>query len=304
MNHPLSYLIIGAGGTGGAIGAYLAKAGKDVTWIARGSHLNAIRELDMTLTRPDDSFTIRPAKACTMEEYDGHPDVIFVCVKGYSIESIIPFLQRVTDTHTVVIPILNIYGTGGKIQPYLPGVPVMDGCVYVAAHREADGRICLSANLLRVVFGPRTKEEYLSVLEMIRDDLSESGIETILSDNIRRDAMVKYSYISAQNACGLYYDIPAGPMQKPGKERDCFAALCSEIEKLGNAMGITFEEDLAERNLAIIDSLGSEMLTSMQRDIKDGRPSEIDGLVFEVPRLAKEYGITLPLFEKITNALR
>ena len=304
MNHPLSYLIIGAGGTGGAIGAYLAKAGKDVTWIARGSHLDAIQKQGLTLTRPDDSFTIHPAKACTMEEYDGHPDVIFVCVKGYSIESIIPFLQRAADPHTVVIPILNIYGTGGKIQPHLPGVPVMDGCVYVAAHREADGKIRLSANLLRVVFGPRTEEASLPVLQTIRDEMAASGIETILSDNIRRDAMVKYSYISAQNACGLYYDIPAGPMQKPGEERDCFAGLCAEIEKLGNAMGITFEEDLAQRNLAIIDSLGPEMLTSMQRDIKDGRPSEIDGLVFEVLRLAEEYHVSLPLYEKIANALR
>lgn len=304
MNHPLSYLIIGAGGTGGAIGAYLAKAGKDVTWIARGSHLDAIQKQGLTLARPDDSFTIHPAKACTMEEYDGHPDVIFVCVKGYSIESILPFLQRIADSHTIVIPILNIYGTGGKIQPHLSGVPVMDGCVYVAAHREADGRIRLSANLLRVVFGPRTKEESLPVLQAIRDDMTASGIDTILSDNIRRDAMVKYSYISAQNACGLYYDIPAGPMQKPGEERDCFAGLCSEIEKLGNAMGITFEEDLAQRNLAIIDSLGPEMLTSMQRDIKDGRPSEIDGLVFEVLRLAEEYHVSLPLYEKIASALR
>ena len=303
MKPVFSYLIVGAGGTGGAIGAYLAKAGKPVTWIARGSHLSAIRERGLTLSRPDDSFTIHPATACTMEEYEGRPDVIFVCVKGYSVSSILPFLKRVSDSHTIVIPVLNIYGTGGKMQPHLPGVSVMDGCIYVAAHRESDGIIRMNSYLLRVVFGPRNRGEFRHTLNQIRDDLAESGMEAVLSDDIRRDALVKYSYISAQNACGMYYNVPAGPMQHPGRERDCFAALSREVEALGHAMGISFDMDLAKHNLDIIDSLGPDMMTSMQRDLLAGRPSEIDGLIFEVTRLAKQYGILLPEFEKITNAL-
>ena len=78
------YLIIGTGGTGGAIGGYLAKAGKDVTFIARGTHLKAIKEKGLRIIRPKDEFVISPAQAFDFESYSGNPDVIFVCVKGYS----------------------------------------------------------------------------------------------------------------------------------------------------------------------------------------------------------------------------
>ena len=77
----MKYLIIGTGGTGGAIGAYLAKASKDVTFIARGKHLDAIKEKGLRIIRPNDEFTLFPAKATDLESYDEKPDVIFVCVK-------------------------------------------------------------------------------------------------------------------------------------------------------------------------------------------------------------------------------
>ena len=88
----MKYLIVGSGGTGATIGAYLAKASKDVTFIARGKHLDAIKEKGLRIIRPDDEFTIYPAKAATLESYDEKPDVIFVCVKGYSLDSVIPQL--------------------------------------------------------------------------------------------------------------------------------------------------------------------------------------------------------------------
>jgi len=122
----LKYAIIGAGGTGGVIGAYMAKAGKDVTLIARGKHLDAVRNSGIKIERPySGKHETIAVKASAMEEYNEKADVIFVCVKSYSLGDTIPFIKRIAHEKTIVIPILNVYGTGGRMQkdllPTLPG---------------------------------------------------------------------------------------------------------------------------------------------------------------------------------------
>ncbi len=303
MEKQLSYLIIGAGGTGGTVGAYMERAGKDVTLIARGRHLQAMQEKGLRLIRPKDEFTISPIKAFDMDSYAGSPDVIFVCVKGYSIEETIPFIQRIARPETVVIPILNIYGTGGRMQEKLPDLLVTDGCIYVAAQIQEPGCILMKGDILRVIYGVRRKEEYRPVLAQIQQDLIDSQILGVCSENIQRDALLKFSYVSPQGACGLYYDVPAGAMQKEGEIRDCFAALIHEIDLLAGAMGITFTEDIVARNLAILDSLDPSMTTSMQRDVAAGKPSELDGLIYAVVRMGEQYGVVLPTYQRIAEAL-
>lgn len=301
----MKYLVIGAGGTGGCIGAYMTEAGRDVTLIARGAHLAAMQAdgLHMETTKKG-NYTVKPVKATDMEHYAEHPDVIFVCVKGYSLEETIPFIRRVAKPETVVIPILNIYGTGGRLQERLPELLVTDGCIYIAAEIRKPGWLWQNGDIFRVVFGVRKPSEYREVLEQVRQDLEDSGITGILSDNIQRDALQKFSYVSPAAACGQYYDVMAGDMQKPGEIRDTFAALIHEIDVLAEAMGIHFETDIVRTNLDILDSLTPEASTSMQRDVKQGKASEMDGLIFEVVRMGRTYGVKLPVYEKIAEELR
>lgn len=305
----MKYLIIGAGGTGGAIGAYMVRAGKDVTFIARGEHLLAMREKGLRVIRPEDEFSVYPVKACTMEEYTETPDVVLVCVKGYSIDEVIPFIQRVAGPRTVIIPILNIYGTGGRMQPHFPDNLVTDGCIYIASEITEPGVIMMKGYILRVVFGLRREDAHLAdkfmpLLEEIRDDLNDSEILGFLTENIERDALLKFSYVSAQSTVGVYYDVPTGPIQQQGEIRDCFAGLIREIWKLADAMGIEFEEDIVERNLKILDDITPDMTTSMQRDIMAGKASEIDGQIYEVVRMAEKYNVELPLYEEIAAELK
>ena len=323
----MKYLVIGVGGTGGAVGSHLARAGHDVTFIARGRHLEAMREKGLRVIRPDCEFTIDPVSACTEAEYiesviesDNHPDVIFVCVKGYSVDSVIPFIRAVAAPETVVIPILNIFGTGAEMQKDLPEITVTDGCIYVASEIREPGVIWMNGTILRVVFGLRTDQREqlviekgdllpgqmvsaMSVMRRAEKDLNDSGIKGLLSSNIERDALHKFSYVSPQGACGLYYGVPAGALQKPGEIRDCFAGLIAEIAALADAMGFGFDSDVVSENLKIIDGLSPDMTTSLQRDVAAGKVSEIDGLIYNVVRLAREYGLELPLYEKITAEL-
>lgn len=313
-NRDIKYMVIGAGGTGGAIGSHLARAGRDVTFIARGRHLEAIRTEGLRVIKPSGGFTVRDFRAFTEESFleegrSAMPDVIIVCVKGYSIDSIIPFVREAAASGAVVIPILNLFGTGRYMQEKLPGITVTDGCIYVASEIKSPGVLLMNGEILRVVFGLRSedaekKPQYEELFRRIHDDMTGAGIDCIVSDNIERDALRKFSYVSPQGACGLYYGIATGPMQHPGEERDCFAGLVHEIQLLAEAMGVDFGEDIVETNLRILDDLNPDMTTSLQRDIAAGRSSEIDGLIFEVPRLGKQYGINLPVYEMIVDKLR
>ena len=301
----MKYLIIGAGGTGGSIGAYMTEAGKDVTLIARGLHLKKMQEegLAMETTRKG-NYTVFPIKAMDMEHYDERPDIIFGCVKGYSLEEVVPFISRAADENTIVIPILNIYGTGSRLQEKLPGLLVTDGCIYVAAEIKEPGTIWQNGDIFRIVYGVREKEELRPELLEVAKDLKESGIEGVLSDNIRRDALQKFAYVSPMAACGLYYHVSAGEVQKTGDPRDTFVKLMKEVDALAVAMGVPFLADIVTTNLQILDALNPTASTSMQRDIYAGKPSEIDGLIYEVVRMGRKYGVPTPTYEMVEKKAR
>lgn len=301
----MKYAIIGAGGTGGCLGFFLKKAGKDVTLIARGKHLEAIRKNGLTIQKLwDESRETLPVKACTAEEYKEIPDVILVCVKGYSMDETVPTIKKIAGKETVVIPILNIYGMGGRLQKKLPELTVTDGCIYVSANIMEPGVILQHGKILRVVFGARKPEEETEKMREVAKDMVTDDLEVILSENIRRDAMVKFSYVSPIGAAGLYCNAVAADFQREGEQREMFKALIREIVALSHAMGIEFEEDLVERNLKILASLSPEATTSMQRDVIEGKRSEMDGLVYEVVRMGREYKVSMPQYEKAAACFR
>lgn len=298
----MKYLIYGAGGIGGCLAAFLAQGGKDVSLIARGAHLEAIQKNGLVLETGHGTFAV-PVRACEQEQVADKPDVIFVCVKGYSLEGTLPTLKRLSDGHTIVIPLLNIYGTGARLQPELSPALVTDGCIYIAAEIKAPGTVHMSGDIFRVVFGPRTPEEYRPELEEVARDLNDCGIEGILSQNIQRDALMKFSVVSPMAACGIYHHIQVGGMQVPGQPREDFKALVAEIGALAQAMGFPFPEDPVARSLAIQDALDPDASTSLKRDLDARKPSEVDGLIFEVVRLGRKYHVPTPMYDRVAAKL-
>ena len=311
----MKYIILGAGGTGGILGFYMTKAGKDVTLIARNAHLEVMKKQGLSVEKmwTNETETI-PVSAESMESYEAKgekADVILVCVKKYSLDSCIPFIQNISHKNTIVVPVLNVYGTGAYLQEKLPKVLVTDGCIYVSANIKQPGVLLQHGEILRVFFGVREKKdlkklngqinsEYKAeiLLKKIAQDFKDSGIDGILSDNIKRDALTKFSYVSPIGTAGLYLHAVAGDFQQESEARELFKTLIREIVTLANAMGITFEEDLVERNLKILSNLPEEATTSMQRDVMEGKQSEIDGLVYEVVRMVKKYGVEVPAYRK------
>ena len=288
----MKYVVVGAGGTGGILGAELCRAGCDVTLIARGEHLKKIREHGLIVRQlkdgSEETFLI---SAMPEEEFQGTADVVFVCVKGYSIESVLPFLDRVTNAESVIIPVLNIFTTGETLRSALPGTYVVDGCIYVSANIDEPGVLLQHAKILRVVCGAAPGQEKREILEEVKKEVRNPEFRFVVSDHIRRDAMKKFCYVSPIGAAGLYYHATAGDFQEEGEKRNLFIGLMREVEALAEKMGCPFDGDHQP----------PEATTSLQRDVYAGKQSEIKGLILDIPKLGEQYGLDLPLYRSVAE---
>ena len=304
-NSNLKYLIAGTGGVGGSIAAFLSLSGKDVTCIARGEHLAAIRGNGLQLHSDLKGEHCLKVAAFTAEEFQGKADVIFVCVKGYSVDSITELIKRASHERTVVIPILNVYGTGPRIGQLVPHVTVLDGCIYIVGFVSGPGEITQMGKIFRLVFGARPQQGVAPErLETIADVLRKAGIKADISDDINRDTFIKWSFISAMACTGAYHDVPMGPLQHPGAERDTFIGLSKESSEIGRKMGITYAEDPIGYNLKVIDKLDPDSTASMQKDIAKGHESEIQGLLFDMIALGEKMDVDMPTYRKVAQKFK
>lgn len=296
-------LIVGTGGVGGSIAGFLALDGHNVTCIARGEHLQSILDNGLHLKSDLKGDHFLNVKACTAEEYNDKADIIFVCVKGYSLDdSIKSVIEKAAKEDTLVVPILNVYGTGTKISNMVPEVTVLDGCIYIVGFVSGKGEITQMGKIFRLVFGARKEAPVeMSRLEEIQIMLVHAGIKADLSDDINRDTFVKWAFISAMACTGAYHEVTMGALQHEGEERDTFIGLSRESAQIAEKCGIVFKEDPIKYNLMVIDKLDPESTASMQKDIERGHQSEIKGLLFDMIELGEKYDIDMPTYRKVVK---
>lgn len=296
-------LIVGTGGVGGSIAGFLALDGHNVTCIARGEHLQSILDNGLHLKSDLKGDHFLNVKACTAEDYNDKADIIFVCVKGYSLDdSIKSVIEKAAKEDTLVVPILNVYGTGTKISNMVQDVTVLDGCIYIVGFVSGKGEITQMGKIFRLVFGARKEAPVeMSRLEEIQSMLVHAGIKADLSDNINRDTFVKWAFISAMACTGAYHEVTMGALQHEGEERDTFIGLSRESAQIAEKCGIIFKEDPIKYNLMVIDKLDPESTASMQKDIEKGHQSEIKGLLFDMIELGEKYDIDMPTYRKVVK---
>lgn len=294
-------LIVGTGGVGGSIAGFLALDGHNVTCIARGEHLQSILDNGLHLKSDLKGDHFLNVKACTAEDYNDKADIIFVCVKGYSLDdSIKSVIEKAAKEDTLVVPILNVYGTGTKISNMVQDVTVLDGCIYIVGFVSGKGEITQMGKIFRLVFGARKEAPVeMSRLEEIQSMLVQAGIKADLSDDINRDTFVKWAFISAMACTGAYHEVTMGVLQHEGEERDTFIGLSRESAQIAEKCGIIFKEDPIKYNLMVIDKLDPESTASMQKDIAKGHQSEIKGLLFDMIELGEKYDIDMPTYRKV-----
>lgn len=212
---------------------------------------------------------------------------------------------KASDKDTLIIPILNVYGTGPRIGQLVPHVTVLDGCIYIVGFVSGPGEITQMGKIFRLVFGAHPQQGVaLERLETIADVLRKAGIKADISDDINRDTFIKWSFISAMACTGAYHDVPMGPLQHPGAERDTFIGLSKESSEIGRKMGITYAEDPIGYNLKVIDKLDPDSTASMQKDIAKGHESEIQGLLFDMIALGEKMDVDMPTYRKVAQKFK
>ncbi|MDD2960565.1 MAG: 2-dehydropantoate 2-reductase [Muribaculaceae bacterium] len=299
------YLIIGTGGVGGSIAGFLALGGYDVECIARGKHLEAIRQNGLHLKSDLKGEHHINIPAYSAEEYNNTPDVIIVCVKQYSLDSIKDLLNRVATKDTIILPILNIYGTGDKIEKIAPKFHIIDGCIYIVGFVSGVGEITQMGKVFNLIFGAREgKPVDNNRLNEISTTLDNCGIHNTVSHHIEAATFTKWSFISAMACTGAYYDTTMRAIQHEGEERKMFTNLSYESAELASKIGIkgiANKEDMLKAHLAVMDKLDPESTASMQKDLAKGHQSEIKGMLFDMLELGKAYNLDMPTYGLVAS---
>ena len=295
----MKYLIVGAGGTGGSIGAFLRKAGHDVDFIARGEHLASIRENGLTL---DGEFTVS-ANAFSAEEYAGTADVIFVCVKAYSLEEIYGLVRSALRPDSLVVPILNGLDIGGRLRKAIPEADVLDSCLYINAFVSSPGVIHRSGKLLRLVCADHTDKSSPARVRALAEEWERAGLRVHLSDQVDRDLFRKFMIVSPLAGAQIYFDRTAGFLQEDASARAFFVALISELGQIAAKRGFRFPVDMAEDGLKRVDALEKDVAASLYLDVKKGRRSEFEEQILAPIRLGEQLGVPMEHYRLVAEKM-
>jgi 2-dehydropantoate 2-reductase len=298
----MKYLVIGAGGTGGLIGGYLAKKQYDVTLVARGEHLRIIQTQGLSIkTYGKEPVRITTIKAISAQEIgDQKFDVIFICVKAYDLPHILTVLKSAAHTKTMIIPILNSLRAGSYLRSVLPGFLIYDGCIYITGYVSAPGEVSQNNQIFKIFYGLDGADPKPNPLkEKMEKDMLECGIEIRYSSLITNEIFRKLTFTSAFASCAAYHNKQAADLQLNGPYRQLFVSLLQELKQISDAAGFGLTESFFEDNLRILDNLSADFTASIQKDLLQKKPDERNELIFDMIRLANKHGVQITYYEKI-----
>ena len=294
--------VMGAGSVGGYLGGMLAREGHDVSLIARGAHLEAIRERGLRVVRDHEEFTIGCAATDNPAEV-GPVEVALLTTKTYQSAEAVPAMAPMVGPETTVLCLQN------GIDSYL--VPsevfgeerVMAGAVYIEAGRDAPGVARQAGDVVRVVFG-ETDGSLSERGRAIADAFNESGVPAELTDDLRTGLWSKFLFISTMaGVTSLARATLAELMPRP-EWREVVIGCLREIEAAGRANGVDFPPDVHETTLAYIDENLEDLQASMHTDVMAGRPLELETFTGAVVRAGTAGGVTTPINDVIYAMLK
>jgi len=295
-------VVMGSGGTGGYFGAKLARAGEDVTFVARGAHLEAIRSQGLRVNSAiDGEWTVR---APAVERLDGLPpaDLILFCVKSFDTESAGEIIKPAVGHGTGVLPVLNGVDNVEKLERILGPGHVMGGVAQVLATIEAPG-VVSHRFLGRLIFGEmdgRPSERARAFLQACE----RAGIQAETSSNMLRALWQKYVMIAAQAGMTALTRSPAGVVRSVPETRLMYRLILGEMVALGNAAGAGLDSSVVESSMGMLDNLGAAFTSSLHHDLVQGRRLELEALHGHAVRLGNRHGVPTPMLFAVYAALR
>jgi 2-dehydropantoate 2-reductase len=294
--------VIGTGGVGGYFGAKLALAGHDVTFVARGRHLEAIRRDGLRIDSEATPMHVKKARATDDVASIGPVDVAMLCVKLWDVEATAPKLRPLAAQGGVVIPFQNGIDSPAIVARALGPDGVVGGIAYIAASIAGPGAVRHVGTMARLrvgAFDGRREDAAQAFVEAA----SRAGIEIALAPDIRRGIWEKFVFLSALSGMTCLTRQPVGVIRADAHLRATFEAVMRETWAVGRAQGVALADDFVDRQLAFADTLPHEMRASMLHDLLAGNRLEAPWLCGAVVRLGRELGVATPVNATILAAL-
>ena len=295
-------VVFGAGGVGGFFGGKLVQAGHDVTFVARGKHLDAIRQKGLQVKSINGDFKVQ-APAVQSLEGQNDADLILISVKSWQLESAAKAIKPVINKDTSVLPLLNGANIADRLSEIIPPEQVVAGLCRIVSRIELPGVIDHFAfKKPEIIFGlydGRTNAK----LKLIKSIFDTAGIANKLSTNIRLDIWKKFLFITMVSGMGALTRSPFGVMREDEHIRSLIYQTASEIVSIANHMDIGLDNEDIEKSFEAIDATLYDTTASMQRDIMAGRPSELHNFNGYIVRMGRELHLNTPINSLIYHCL-
>lgn len=298
----MKILIMGTGGVGGYYGGLLAQQGNDVTFIARGGHLDAIRREGLKVNSIHGDFTVAPANATDEPGDVGPVDLILFCTKTYHTEEAAQAIRPAVGRQTTVLPLQNGVDAAERIGKVVGMEQMIGGATWLSSSLEAPGVIKQVSQFRRIVFGELygTRSERI---QSIYEVLKNTGINVEVSENILKVLWSKFVFISSASSFGSLTRLPMGEYRSIPETRNMIISLMREVESVARGQGITLDEDIVQQSLEFMDKAAPHIKASMQLDVASGRRTELESMVGVIGRKGRQLRVPTPLADFVYASL-
>ena len=295
--------VIGTGGIGGPYGASLAKAGADVTFVARGAHLAAIRQNGLRIEGDRGETHILPARATDDIAEIGAVDVILCCVKLWDLDGVAGQIRAIVGPQTAVIPLQNGVDAAEQMSRILGREPVMGGTAFVTGTIVTPGVIRQTGTYQRMTFG-ELDGQLRERGERLRDLCEAAGFEGVLSSDVMVPIWEKFIGLVPLSGFNALTRLPLGKWRHDSDLSPLFEAALRETVAVGLAEGVRLPADCIDRTLALTRSMPAHHMTSMGNDLIRGRRLELPWFAGKVVELGRRHGIKTPVNNFVYAALK
>lgn len=293
---------MGAGAVGGYFGARLAAAGEDVTFIARGRHLEAIRAAGLRVLSSKGDLAVRPARATDDPGETGPVDIVLFCVKLWDTDSAGREVRPLVGQDTGVISLQNGVEPEERLAAILGARHVMGGTAAIAAVIAEPGVIRHTGSFARLEFG-ELDDRRSGRAEAFLAACVKAGIDAAIAEHVGEAIWRKFVVLTAVSAATCLVRSPIGPIREDPAGRVLVQRLIEESAAVARAKGIAVADDLEARSMEVVEGLPAEMKSSMLQDLERGNRLEVAWLSGAVARLGGELGIVTPCHDVAVAAL-
>jgi 2-dehydropantoate 2-reductase len=296
-------MTMGSGGVGAYYGGLLARQGNEVTFIARGAHLQALRTNGLQVKSVHGDFEIVPARATDNPAEVGPVDLILFCVKTYDTDEAAKAIQPVVGPQTAVISLQNGVDAAEQIGKVVGVEHILGGVTHISSALEAPGIVRQVSQFRRITFG-ELDGTISARVQSIESVLKSTGVTAETTNDIRKMLWTKLVFISAASGFGSLTRLPMGDYRPVPETRAMILGLMREVEMVARAQGIALDADVVEKSLAFMDAAAPHIRASMQLDVEAGRRTELEAMIGVIGRKGRELRVPTPAADFIYAALR